>query len=201
MWRAYKNARPGSYSDRHHAHMAKNYKEAPWWWYITVLVFSFVLGLVVVIKENITLPAWAYVLSLLLGIFMAPLVINLSLQMKPTSGRHSLILAQSTLLYSRFGNGIATNNLSKMMAGLILPERPVGNMYFAAWSHNVISNTVTLCNDLKMGQYRGCCPFIKNASVADSFDTVRFHPGSCSSPKFMGLCLVVSSIMPSWLES
>jgi len=58
------------------------------------------------------------------------------------------------MLLSRFGNGIATNNLSKMMAGLLLPERPIGNMYFAAWSHNVISNTVGLCNDLKMGEYR-----------------------------------------------
>jgi hypothetical protein len=61
---------------------------------------------------------------------------------------------QSTLLYSRFGNGIATNNLSKMLAGLIIPERPIGNMYFAAWSHNVISNAVNLSNDLKMGEYR-----------------------------------------------
>ena len=54
--------------------MAKHYKETPWWWYVSVLVFAFVLGLVVVIKENITLPAWAYVVSLLLGIFIAPLV-------------------------------------------------------------------------------------------------------------------------------
>lgn len=41
-----------------------------------------------------------------------------------------------------------------MLAGLILPGRPVGNMYFAAWSHNVISNAVNLSNDLKMGEYR-----------------------------------------------
>lgn len=41
-----------------------------------------------------------------------------------------------------------------MLAGLILPERPIGNMYFAAWSHNVINNAVMLCNDLKMGEYR-----------------------------------------------
>ncbi len=41
-----------------------------------------------------------------------------------------------------------------MLAGLLIPERPVGNMYFAAWSHNVISNCVNLCNDLKMGEYR-----------------------------------------------
>lgn len=72
--RAYKSAKAGRYDDRHHAHMAKHYKETPWWWYIIVLVVSFVIGLVVVIKENITLPAWAYIVSLLLGIFIAPLV-------------------------------------------------------------------------------------------------------------------------------
>lgn len=54
--------------------MAKHYKETPWWWYITLLVFSFVLGLIVVTKENITLPAWAYIVSLVLGIVIAPFV-------------------------------------------------------------------------------------------------------------------------------
>lgn len=72
--RAYKSAKAGRYDDRHHAHMAKHYKETPWLWYIVVLVVSFVIGLVVVIKENITLPVWAYIVSLLLGIFIAPLV-------------------------------------------------------------------------------------------------------------------------------
>ncbi|KZZ94182.1 OPT oligopeptide transporter [Moelleriella libera RCEF 2490] len=132
FWNAYKSAKAGRYDDRHHAHMARHYKEAPWWWYVIVLVISFVLGLVVVIRENITLQPWAYVVALVLGIVIAPF---------------------STLLYSRFGNGIATNNLSKMLAGLLVPERPIGNMYFAAWSHNIISNCVNLCSDLKMGEY------------------------------------------------
>ncbi|KAK8023639.1 OPT oligopeptide transporter [Apiospora rasikravindrae] len=130
--RAYKSARKGEYNDPHHSHMAKHYKETPWWWYVIVLVVSFVLGLVVVIKENITLPVWAFIVALLLGSFVAPF---------------------STLLYSRYGNGIATNNLSKMIAGLCLPGKPIGNMYFAVWSHNVISNAVNLSNDLKMGEY------------------------------------------------
>ncbi|KAI9642561.1 hypothetical protein NHQ30_009366 [Ciborinia camelliae] len=130
--RAFKNAKAGTFEDPHHAHMAKHYKEAPWWWYVSILVISFVLGLVVVLKENITLPVWAYIVSLVLGCFIAPL---------------------SNLIYARFGNGIATNNLSKMLAGLMLPGRPVGNMYFAAWSHNVIVNTVNLSNDLKLGEY------------------------------------------------
>jgi hypothetical protein len=64
------------------------------------------------------------------------------------------LLFQSTILYARYGNGIATNNLSKMIAGLTLPGRPVGNMYFAAWSRSVIANAVNLSNDLKLGEYR-----------------------------------------------
>ncbi|KAM3419992.1 hypothetical protein BST61_g3304 [Cercospora zeina] len=130
--KAYKEARTGVGGDRHHQHMSKHYKECPWWWYAIVLVGSFILGAIVVTKENITLPFWAYVVSLLLGTVIAPM---------------------STILYSRYGNGIATNNLSKMLAGIALPGRPVGNMYFSAWSHNMILNTVNLSNDLKMGEY------------------------------------------------
>ncbi|EFX06458.1 opt peptide transporter [Grosmannia clavigera kw1407] len=130
--RAFASARAGRYDDPHHTHMTKHYRETPWYWYIAVLVISFVLGIVVVVHEDISLPVWAYIVSLLLGCFIAPL---------------------STLLYARYGNGIATNNLSKMIAGLAIPGRPVGNMYFAAWSHNVIVNTVNLSNDLKLGEY------------------------------------------------
>ncbi|KAK4221288.1 OPT oligopeptide transporter [Podospora fimiseda] len=141
--RAFKSTREGRYDDRNHEHMAKTYKETPWWRFVIVLVVSFVLGIFVVTKENITLPVWAYVLALLLGIFIAPL---------------------STILSSRYGKGIATNNLSKTLAGLMLPERPICNMYFASWSHSVIfnaytvldavsGNRVTLSNDLKMGEY------------------------------------------------
>lgn len=72
--KTFKSARKGVYSDRHHAYMTENYKEAPWWWYAIVLVGSFILGIIVVTTQNITLPVWAYIVSLLLGIFIAPLV-------------------------------------------------------------------------------------------------------------------------------
>jgi uncharacterized membrane protein HdeD (DUF308 family) len=57
--------------------MAKTYKETPWWWFVIVLVVSFILGIVVVVQGNITLPAWAYIVALLLGIFIAPFVSKL----------------------------------------------------------------------------------------------------------------------------
>lgn len=64
----------GKYDDPHHAHMAKHYKEVPWLWYISILVVAFVFGLVVVLKEDLTLPVWAYITSLILGIVIAPFV-------------------------------------------------------------------------------------------------------------------------------
>jgi hypothetical protein len=75
-----------------------------------------------------------------------------------------------------------------MLAGLILPERPIGNMYFAAWSHNVISNAVNLSNDLKMGEYRTPLAItlssILHKTVTDPMVLQsRFLPASCSSPR------------------
>lgn len=90
------------------------------------------LGIVVVIKENLTLPWWGFIVALALGTFVAPF---------------------STILYSRFGNGIATNSLMKMVADAVLPGRPAANLYFTAWSHSVISQSLNLASDLKMGEY------------------------------------------------
>lgn len=72
--RAFKDAKKGKFDDPHHAHMAKHYKDAPQWWYLVVILVSFVLGLVVVIKENVTLPVWAYVIALAMGTIISPFV-------------------------------------------------------------------------------------------------------------------------------
>jgi hypothetical protein len=74
IYACYKSARKGVFNDRHHVHMVEHYKEAPWWWYVIVLVASFFLGLIVVLKGNITLSAWAYVVALIVGCVIAPFV-------------------------------------------------------------------------------------------------------------------------------
>lgn len=71
---AYKSTRKGESDDRHHQHMAKHYKETPSWWYGAVLLLSFILGLIVVLKEDVTLPVWAYIVALLLGMAFGPFV-------------------------------------------------------------------------------------------------------------------------------
>jgi len=117
--------------DRHYAAMA-NYAEAPWYWYAFLLGISFLAGLVVVIKGGTTLPVWGYITALLLGSFIAPF---------------------SNLLFARLGNGIATNQLVKMVAGGLHPGKPVANLYFSMWSHDVVSTSINLAGDLKIGQY------------------------------------------------
>lgn len=68
-----KGVRKGESPDRHYIAM-KKYKEANWWWYATILVIAFVLGIIVTAKEDIGIPVWAYIVALLLGAVIAPFV-------------------------------------------------------------------------------------------------------------------------------
>ncbi|KAH9482632.1 Oligopeptide transporter 2 [Psilocybe cubensis] len=124
---AYNRTQP----DPHYQAM-KKYKEAPWWWYLILLVLAFIAGLIVVFKGQTTLPWWSYLVALILGAFITPF---------------------SSLLFARMGNGVSTNQLMKMVAGAINPGRPVANLYFSMWSHDVVSTSINLASDLKMGQY------------------------------------------------
>lgn len=118
-------------SDPHWKAMQR-YKEAPFWWYIGLLVLAFFSALIVIFKGQTTLPWYSYLVALLLGTFVTPF---------------------SQLLFARMGNGIATNQLMKMVGGAIAPGRPLANLYFSMWSHDVISQSVGLAGDLKIGQY------------------------------------------------
>ncbi|EPT02055.1 hypothetical protein FOMPIDRAFT_1119079 [Fomitopsis schrenkii] len=128
----FKHARAGTQPDPHWQVMNRNYKEVPWYWYIGLLVLSFFAGLVVVLEGQTTLPWWSYLISLLLGAFITPF---------------------STTLYARMGVGVVTNQLMKMVAGAINPGRPISNLYFSMWSHDVVATSTGLAGDLKIGQY------------------------------------------------
>jgi len=128
---SFKQALSGTQKDRHWVAIQK-YKEAPWWWYVILLALAFFAGLIVIFTGDTTLPWWGYITALALGAFIAPF---------------------SNLLFARLGNGIATNQLMKMVAGALHPGKPVANLYFSMWSHDVVSTSILLAGDLKIGQY------------------------------------------------
>ncbi|KAK4631100.1 Oligopeptide transporter 4 [Fulvia fulva] len=131
MVQAWKQALTRTQPDPHYQAMLK-YKEVPMWWYLATFVLCFFAGLIVNLKGDTTLSAWAYIVSLLLGAFIAPF---------------------SCILYGLYGTGVSTNQLSKMVAGAVQPGKPLAGLYFASWSHQVILLAVNLANWLKVGQY------------------------------------------------
>lgn len=54
----------------------------------------------------------------------------------------------------------------KMVAGACMPGRPLANLYFSAWSHSVISQSLNLASDLKLGEYCELC--VTEASTNNS---------------------------------
>lgn len=74
VWASIKALRTGTSEDRHHAAMVAKYKEVPVWWYAAILTFAFALGIIVTTTQSTTLPAWGYVIALLVGAFVAPFV-------------------------------------------------------------------------------------------------------------------------------
>ncbi|KAF8508624.1 OPT oligopeptide transporter protein-domain-containing protein [Hysterangium stoloniferum] len=126
---SFKQIRNNTQEDRHWVAMQK-YKEAPWWWFAILLVLSFLAGKIY--HRDTTLPWWGYITALALGAFIAPF---------------------SNLMFARMGIGIATNQLMKMVPGAIHPGKPVANLYFSMWSHDVVGTSILLAGDLKVGQY------------------------------------------------
>ena len=54
--------------------MAARYREVPYWWYVGILTFAVVLGVIVTTTQSITMPVWSYFIALLVGAFVAPFV-------------------------------------------------------------------------------------------------------------------------------
>ncbi|KAJ5657849.1 uncharacterized protein N7484_001498 [Penicillium longicatenatum] len=131
MLLAWKQARSRKQPDPHYQAMLR-YKEVPMWWYIVFFGLAFIAGIIVTAKGETTLPVWGYIIALLVGAFIAPF---------------------SCILYGLYGTGIRTNQLSKVVAGAVHPGRPLANLYFASWSHQVLLLAVNLSNWLKVGQY------------------------------------------------
>ncbi|KAF9269597.1 oligopeptide transporter [Marasmius fiardii PR-910] len=131
VWSSIRAEREGTQPDIHYQAMLK-YKEVPWWWYQILLLLSFLAGLIVVIKGQTSLPWWSYIVALLVGTFLTPF---------------------STVINGRMGTGISTTQLTKMLPGALNPGRPVANLYFSMWSHDVVSTSIGLAGDLKIGQY------------------------------------------------
>jgi len=112
--------------------MIRRYPDAPDWWYGMLFVFSISLGLMSVLIYPSQLPWWAFFVSNLLAfVFVIP----------------------TCMIYAVTNVFLTLHVLSPLLAGFIIPGRPIGLVIFKIFSAITLAQAQTFSGDLKMAHY------------------------------------------------
>lgn len=120
-----------------HYRLMLEYAEVPSWWYVAVMILSFVVGMICIYEAKTTLPWYAYIVSILLSFVF------------------TLFMGIQT---ARFGMYVGQSNLVQMIGSFINPGKPLANMYFTLYGSNSVTQALSLLQDLKLGQYMKLSP-------------------------------------------
>lgn len=137
IWQKLKDARNGG-EDIHKREMNK-YKEAPDWWYGIVFILMLALSFVCVCVWAKQFPAWALVVAYLVSI------VN---------------FVPQGILESITNNHVGLNIITELIAGYMLPLRPMANLLFKLYGFIIMRQGLELSRDLKLGQYMKIPPRI-----------------------------------------
>lgn len=138
----FKRCRNGTLDDPHWQDMQK-YKEVPKWVYLCFIVVALPLSYITIYVGDTTLPWWGLTIALIFGTLMTPISLS---------------------IYGRYGSAVPTTMASKILAGTVHPDRPVANLWFAVFSHQVVETAGTIAGFLKFGQYLRIPPRINLAA-------------------------------------
>ncbi|KAI8968690.1 OPT oligopeptide transporter protein-domain-containing protein [Trametes punicea] len=123
-----------------------------------------------IVNKNYEEVPWYWYLALLVLAFFAGLIV--------------IFKGQTTLPWYAYIVALllgATNQLMKMVAGAVNPGKPVANLYFSMWSHDVVATSINLAGDLKIGQYLKVPPrhmFLTQVWVCIGPDGVLTRPSA-----------------------
>lgn len=119
--------------DPHYKLMLKNlYQEVPLWWWGTVLVLCWIVGLVSLYVLKSTLPWWGFIVSTVMTTVF-------------------LLFFGAQLGITGFGFNIQP--ICQTLAGYMFPGKPLANMYFTCFTYNSLGQAELLSRDLKLAQY------------------------------------------------
>jgi OPT family small oligopeptide transporter len=108
------------------------YPEVPMWWYIAVGVVFFALFCVSIEIYPTRLPIWAAVFGVVIS---------------------SILALPLAILQAITNQQVAIQVLDQLIAGYILPGRPVANTVFKTIALMTSSQAVNFASDLKLGHY------------------------------------------------
>ncbi|KAK6410443.1 hypothetical protein LTR81_015338 [Elasticomyces elasticus] len=126
--------------DPHYKLILRNgYKEVPLWWWASVLLGCWAVGLGCLYALDSTLPWWGFLVAtavtLVMGLFFG---------------------AQ----YGMTGFGFNQQPICQMLAGYMFPGRPLANFYFTSFTYNTTVQVQVLAKDLRLAQYTHLPPRI-----------------------------------------
>jgi len=115
-----------------HSRLMSRYRDIPHWWFGAIFAVCFVLGAVATMAYDTNMPFWAYLLAVIFPMtFILPLGILLA------------ITNQQMYL----------NVASELIAGYIMPGRPVAVMIFKVYGTAVTKQALEFSSNLKLGHY------------------------------------------------
>ncbi|KAG6814032.1 hypothetical protein H0H92_003882 [Tricholoma furcatifolium] len=115
-----------------HSRLMLSYPEVPIWWFVALFVVCFVLILVTVSVFPTQLPAWGALIAVLF----------------------SAILALPVAMIQAITNqSVPVQVMYEVIAGYMIPGRPVANMIFKVIGYIGTSQGVTFAGDMKLGHY------------------------------------------------
>lgn len=108
------------------------YPEVPPVWYAGVFLFAFVLAIITIEAFDTKLPVWGLVLALAIGVFF---------------------LLPVGLIQAITNQTVGLQVLAELVAGYVLPGRPLANMIFKTFSFISLTQAIAFLGDLKLGHY------------------------------------------------
>ena len=115
-----------------HSRLMQYYPEVPHWWYIVVGVISLIFLIVATEVYVDQLPVWALFVTIIISTAL------------------SLPLA---MLQAITNQQVPTQVFHELVAGYMLPGRPIANMFLKAVGFITSSQAVGFAGDLKLGHY------------------------------------------------
>ncbi|KAJ7210963.1 OPT oligopeptide transporter [Mycena rebaudengoi] len=119
-------------NDDPHFKKMKAYPEVSNWIYLAMFVGCLAMAIGTTYGAKSQLPAWATIIAVLFGWVFVPVV---------------------GTLYATVGYAPSIQNVVQMLGGVLVPGKPVANMYFTMYGYQPVVQAYTLTADLKIGQY------------------------------------------------
>jgi OPT family oligopeptide transporter len=115
------------------------YPEVPMWWYATIGIISFAFLCITIKIISTQLPIWAVVIAIFISfIFSVPL----------------------SILQAITNQQVATPVMFELIAGYMLPGRPIANTIFKTVGYSTMYQATVFAGDLKLGHYMKVPPRI-----------------------------------------